>query len=111
MRRGVVNAYAGGRFRASYRPESARSSDGLAPSVCLGLLSQTHVPPGDSSRALAVSWAVWKVIVPPQPDTVQVFDGLLRFCKLGDIVSPSLLDHQPTSTSPDDMAGRDGSTL
>jgi hypothetical protein len=44
-----------GRARRPYRPELARSSEGLAPSVCVGLLSQTQVPPGESSRALAVS--------------------------------------------------------
>jgi hypothetical protein len=37
------------------------------------------------------------VIIPPQPDTVQVLDGAFRrksFCMLGDIVS-ILLGHRP----------------
>lgn len=56
----------------------------------VGLLSQAHVAPEDGPSApLAASWLLWRVIIPPQPETVQFLDGALRhesFCKLGDIV-------------------------
>jgi hypothetical protein len=55
----------------------------------VGLLSQTQVAPEEPSCALAIAGRRWKVIIPPQPETLQLFDGALRFCKLGDI-APSL---------------------
>ena len=48
-----------------------------------------------------------RVIVPLQPETVQSFDGALRFCRFGDIVS-SLLNHRLAMQGVAGPGGRTG---